>query len=172
MDLPHAPVSGIIVQEHFNDLVISTYGRGFFILDDIGPLQQLTPEVLASASHLFVPRAAYRFRSITAPSSTYDDPTTGEDPEYGASLNYFLKAPAAKAPTLAILDAQGRTVRTLTGTNTAGINRVAWDLRDTPGAETRLLTLRRSRTCSRSFGFCFMGHLRVPKSDFRACAFF
>ena len=140
MDLPHAPVSGIIVQEHFNDLVISTYGRGFFILDDIGPLQQLTPEVLASASHLFVPRAAYRFRTITAPSSTYDDPTTGEDPEYGASLNYFLKAPAAKAPTLAILDAQGRTVRTLTGTNRAGINRVSWDLRDTPGAETRLLT--------------------------------
>lgn len=139
-DLPHAPVSGIIVQEHFNDLVISTYGRGFFILDDLGPLQQLTPDVLASASHLFVPRAAYRFRTITAPSSTYDDPTTGEDPEYGASLNYYLKAPAAKAPTLAILDAQGRTIRALTGTNTAGINRVAWDLRDTPGEETRLLT--------------------------------
>ena len=47
-DLPHAPVSGIVVQEHFNDLVISTYGRGFWILDDITPLQQLTPQVLAS----------------------------------------------------------------------------------------------------------------------------
>ena len=34
-DLPHAPVSGIVVQEHFNDLVISTYGRGFWIMDDI-----------------------------------------------------------------------------------------------------------------------------------------
>jgi len=140
MDLPHAPVSGIIVQEHFNDLVISTYGRGFFILDDLGPLQQMTPEVLASASHFFVPRAAYRFRPITAPSTSYDDPTQGEDPEYGASLNYYLKVPAAKAPTLTISDAQGRMVRTLTGTNVAGINRVAWDLRDTPGAETRLLT--------------------------------
>ena len=32
-DLPHAPVSGIVVQEHFDDLVISTYGRGFWILD-------------------------------------------------------------------------------------------------------------------------------------------
>ncbi len=139
-DLPHAPVSGIIIQEHFNDLVISTYGRGFYILDDLAPIQQMTPEVMASAAHLFAPRAAYRFRTITAPSSGYDDPTTGEDPAYGASINYFLKTAAEKAPVLTILDAQGRTVRTLTGTNRAGINRVAWDLRDEPGAETRLLT--------------------------------
>lgn len=139
-DLPHAPVSGIVVQEHFNDLVISTYGRGFFILDDIGPLQQLTPEVTNSAAHLFTLRAAYRFRPITNPSSSYDDPTTGEDPEYGASINYWLKAPAAQAPVITILDAQGRTVRTLRGTNRAGINRVAWDLRDEPSTETRLYT--------------------------------
>lgn len=139
-DLPQAPVSGIVVQEHFNDLVISTYGRGFYILDDLAPIQQLTSEVMASASHLFVPRAAYRFRTITSPSSSYDDPTTGEDPQPGASINYFLKGPAATAPKISILDAQGRTVRTLTGTNVAGINRIAWDLRDEPGAETRLLT--------------------------------
>jgi NAD(P)-dependent dehydrogenase (short-subunit alcohol dehydrogenase family) len=37
-NLPHAPVSGIVVQERFNDLVISTYGRGFWIMDDITPL--------------------------------------------------------------------------------------------------------------------------------------
>ena len=40
-NLPHAPVYWITVQEHFNDLVIATYGRGFWILDDITPLQQL-----------------------------------------------------------------------------------------------------------------------------------
>jgi photosystem II stability/assembly factor-like uncharacterized protein len=139
-DLPQAPVSGIVVQEHFNDLVISTYGRGFFILDDLGPLQQLTPEVMNSASHFFAPRAAYRFRTITAPATSYDDPTTGEDPAYGASLNYWLKAPAPQAPKITIVDANGRTVRTLTGTNKAGINRVAWDLRDEPSLETRLYT--------------------------------
>ena len=139
-DLPHAPVSGIVVQEHFNDLVISTYGRGFYILDDIGPLQQLTPDVMNAAAHLFTPRAAYRFRTITAPSASYDDPTTGEDPAYGASLNYWLKSPAAQAPKITIADAQGRVVRTLTGTNKAGINRVMWDLRDEPSVETRLYT--------------------------------
>ena len=139
-DLPQAPVSGIVVQPHFNDLVISTYGRGFYVLDDVGPLQQMTPEVLASSAHLFTPRAAYRFRFITSPSTTYDDPTTGEDPQYGATLNYYLKAPAAQAPVLTILDAQGKTMRQITGTNVAGINRVTWDLRDEPGTEVRLRT--------------------------------
>ncbi len=116
-NLPAAPVSGIQVQEHFNDLVISTYGRGFFILDDLSALQQLTPEVQNAASHLFVPRAAYRFRTVTAPSRTYDDPTEGDDPDYGASLNYWLKAPAATAPSLTIADAQGRVIRRLRGSN-------------------------------------------------------
>jgi hypothetical protein len=139
-DLPHAPVSGIVVQEHFNDLVISTYGRGFWILDDLAPLQQLTPEVAASAAHLFPPRPAYRFRTITPLSTTYDDPTTGEDPEYGASINYWLSAPAESAPTLTILDGSGEVVRTLRGTNLAGINRIHWDLQDEPSTETWLLT--------------------------------
>jgi photosystem II stability/assembly factor-like uncharacterized protein len=69
-DLPHAPVSGIVVQEHFDDLVISTYGRGFWIMDDVGVLRATTPAVLAKTAHLYAPRAAYRFRPITAPSTT------------------------------------------------------------------------------------------------------
>lgn len=139
-DLPHAPVSGIVTQEHFSDLVISTYGRGFWILDDITPLRQLTADVVASPSHLFALRAAYRFRPITAPSTTYDDPTTGENPRYGASINYYLKAPSAGRVAVAILDAQGQVVRNLTGTNVAGVNRVYWDLRYEPTAEVRLRT--------------------------------
>jgi photosystem II stability/assembly factor-like uncharacterized protein len=139
-DLPHAPVSGIVVQEPFNDLVISTYGRGFWILDDVGPIQQLTPEVTASDAHLFTPRNAYRFRSITPLSTTYDDPTTGEDPRYGAYLAYWLKAPAKAAPTVTILDASGRAVRTLRGTNQAGVNRLVWDLEDERSPQARLLT--------------------------------
>jgi photosystem II stability/assembly factor-like uncharacterized protein len=139
-NLPHAPVSGIVVQEHFNDLVISTYGRGFWIMDDITPLQQLADSVLGRAVHLFDPRPAYRFRPITAPSTTYDDPTVGTDPEYGASLNYYLRAPARTAPSLAILDGTGQVIRTLTGSNATGINRVTWDLRGSLSDEVRLLT--------------------------------
>jgi photosystem II stability/assembly factor-like uncharacterized protein len=44
--LPHAPVHWLTVQEQFSDLVVATYGRGFWILDDISPLRTLTPEAL------------------------------------------------------------------------------------------------------------------------------
>ena len=80
LGMPHAPVYGLVIQEHFNDLVVATYGRGFYILDDLSPLQKLTPEVTASAATLFAPRAAYRFRDIEANVSPNDDPTAGHEP--------------------------------------------------------------------------------------------
>jgi hypothetical protein len=128
------------VQEHFNDLVISTYGRGFWIMDDIGPLQQMTPQVLAADAHLFRQQPAYRFRLITAPSTPYDDPTVGENPEYGASINYYLKTATSGPVTLTILDSRGEVVRTLTGAGRAGLNRVYWDLRGEPSDPIRMRT--------------------------------
>ena len=38
--LPHAPVSWVVVQKQFHDVVISTYGRGLYVLDDVTPLEQ------------------------------------------------------------------------------------------------------------------------------------
>ena len=89
-NLPHAPVYWLTIQEHFNDLVVSTYGRGFWILDDITPLQQMTDEVLASLGHLFQPRPAYRFRNKEGRVSQPEDPGAGQNPDYGASIHYFL----------------------------------------------------------------------------------
>ncbi len=147
-NLPHAPVSGMVVQEHFGDLVVGTYGRGFWILDDLTPLRQLTPEVMATSAHLFAPRDAYRFRPITPPSVPYSDPTEGRDPEYGASINYWLAESAvaaaergeAERPTVEIVDGAGEVVRTLRGTNRAGVNRIHWNLRDESNGPIRLLT--------------------------------
>jgi hypothetical protein len=133
MNLPHAPVYGIAVQERFHDLVIATYGRGFWILDDLTPLQQLTPQVLAESAHLFPARPAYRFRQITNDSVIREDEVAaGDDPPYGASINYYLKTPASGKVTITILDQQGQSVRTLEGTNNVGINRIHWDLRYEP----------------------------------------
>ncbi len=139
-DLPHAPVSGIVVQEHFNDLVISTYGRGFWIMDDITPLRALTPEVLGADAHLFPLRPAYRFRGITAPSTPYDDPTVGENPQYGASINYYLKQAVPAGGTLSISNGRGEVVRTMNVPGGAGVNRVHWDLRQTPSKQVQLRT--------------------------------
>ena len=139
-NLPHAPVYWLAIQEHFNDLVVSTYGRGFWILDDLGPLQQLTPQVLDSQAHLFTPRPAYRFRAITLNYSSTTDPTAGQNPPYGASISYYLKAAPSGDVTLRILDSAGQLVRTLRGTKQAGINRVSWDLRGEQSKEIRLRT--------------------------------
>jgi photosystem II stability/assembly factor-like uncharacterized protein len=132
MNLPHAPVYWLVVQEHFNDLVIATYGRGFWILDDVTPLRELTPQVLNADAHLFPPRPAYRFRAITSEAGSPEDPTVGQNAPYGASINYYLKAAPTGNVTLTIADAKGQVVRTLAPPRAAGLNRVYWDLRDTP----------------------------------------
>jgi photosystem II stability/assembly factor-like uncharacterized protein len=127
-NLPHAPVHDITVQEHFNDLVIATYGRGFWILDDITPLQQLTTEVAAKGAHLFAPRPAYRFRGAEAPMFAWYDPVAGSNPPYGASINYWLKS-KQDSVSIALLDASGKEVRVIKDApKAAGINRVTWNL--------------------------------------------
>jgi photosystem II stability/assembly factor-like uncharacterized protein len=139
-NMPHAPVYWITVQEHFNDLVIATYGRGFWILDDITPLQHMTQQIAGSDVHLFPPRSTYRVREITAPASMANDPTSGDDPPYGASINYFLKSAPAGDVTISILDQQGQVVRRLNGSNAQGLNRIHWDLRYEPTREVRART--------------------------------
>ena len=139
-NLPPAPMYWITVQEHFNDLVIGTYGRGLWIVDDITPLQQLTPEVAATDAYLFEPRDAYRFQTVTSPMAMFNDPSAGTNPPYGASLNYWLKDAPDGDVTLRITSAAGDTVRTLTGTKHIGINRVMWDLKDEPSTKIVLRT--------------------------------
>jgi photosystem II stability/assembly factor-like uncharacterized protein len=149
-NLPHAPVHWLAIQEHFNDLVVGTYGRGFWIMDDITPLQQWTHEVTGSDVHLFSPRPAYRFRNVAGPQGTPDDPCAGQNPSYGASISYFLKSEPKGDVVVTILDDKGQTVRTLKTEKPedlepdgirnqrikpfkvpkqAGINRIWWDLR-------------------------------------------
>jgi photosystem II stability/assembly factor-like uncharacterized protein len=140
-NLPHAPVYWLVVQENFNDLVIATYGRGFWILDDLGPLQQLNSAVRDHNAFLFAPRPAYRFRNSAVPVAVDYDPTAGQNPPYGAAISYYLKTAPSGDVKLRIEDGQGQTVRTLTGTKTAGINRVTWDLR---GEQTKEVRLRMS----------------------------
>src|SRR5579864_8677709 len=138
--LPHAPVYWIAVQERFHDLALATYGRGFWILDDISPLQQMTPEVRASDAHLFAPRDAYRFRNVAEPASVTYDPTAGHNPPFGAVINYYLKSATKDNVKIEIADASGKTVRTFDGTKNAGVNRVWWDMRFDPGKPFHLRT--------------------------------
>ena len=139
-NLPHAPVHWLVVQEHFNDLVVGTYGRGFWILDDITAFQKLTPEIMKSDVHLFAPRAAYRFRTISEVMGAPDDPSLGQNPPEGACINYFLKEASEKDVKVVILDEDGQQIRTLKGSKKAGINRIWWNLRDELSKDVKLRT--------------------------------
>ncbi|MFQ5537594.1 MAG: sialidase [Gemmatimonadota bacterium] len=140
-NMPPAPIYGMVVQDHFDDLVIGTYGRGFWILDDITPLQQLSGEIRSAAAHLFRPRDAYRFQSRTSPWSMPNDMTVGQNPPYGASLNYWLSPDlAGKDVTVTIAEPSGKVVRTLHGKSEAGLNRLWWNLRDEASTPVRMRT--------------------------------
>jgi photosystem II stability/assembly factor-like uncharacterized protein len=137
-NLPASPVYWVTVQEHFNDLVIATYGRGFWILDDITPLRQMAPAVTSAPLHLFTPRFAYRMRQIEAPYFDYEDPNLGTNPPDGAVMHFWSAAASKDSATIEILDGSGAVVRTLRHTPAAGINRVWWDLTVNPTREPRL----------------------------------
>src|SRR5690349_11457033 len=139
-NLPHAPVYWLVVQEQFNDLVIATYGRGAWILDDVTPLREMTAQVLNADAHLFAPRATYRFRAITAPATPYDDPTIGENPPSGAAIDYYLKSNVNGGVRVATPDSKGQTVRTLDAPSGPGLHRIYWDLRDAPSKRVQFRT--------------------------------
>jgi len=139
-NLPHAPALWTVVQKHFNDLVVGTYGRGFWILDDLSSVQQLTDEVVASASHLFAPRDAYRFRQTVPPYARYSDPVAGTNPPYGANLDYWVGSEMEGEASIEIRNGSGEVIRTMAGPMDAGINRVWWNLRTDPSEATTLRT--------------------------------
>jgi photosystem II stability/assembly factor-like uncharacterized protein len=153
--LPHAPVYWIAVQERFHDLALATYGRGFWILDDLTALEQLTPETLKSNAYLFAPRDSYRFRGVENPEAFFYDPTAGRNPPYGAAINFYLKSKLEEKDhlRLTITDASRKTVREIechapkegAGEDEGceakpGINRFWWNLQFERGTQIKLRT--------------------------------
>src|SRR4030095_12938501 len=146
-----------------NDLVICTYGRGFWVLDDMTPLREVATkaqQIAAAPAYLFKPGDAIRARA----NSNWDQPMNLElphayNPPFGALLYYHLSKPPAGEIKLQIFDSANKLVRTITSTSppmyqrppypdywlmpsseralstNTGTNRINWDLRydDPPG---------------------------------------
>jgi photosystem II stability/assembly factor-like uncharacterized protein len=138
-NMPPAPVYWLTVQQRFDDLVIATYGRGDFILDDLGALRGFDKAQAAGAVQLFTPRPAYRFRQREdTPLSEPGTRVVGQNPPYGADINFYLPTADAGA-TVTIAGSDGKTIRTLDVKARAGLNRVWWDLRGENGKMPHLL---------------------------------
>jgi len=138
-DLPAAPVYGLAVQSHADDLVVGTYGRGVWILDDISPLREMSADAMGAPVHLFDPGFAYRFRTQGSHSGTPSH-MTSENPPYGISLDYWLSSTPEAPAQITLLSPAGDTVRTLSDEGHSGLNRVWWDLRHEPALEATLRT--------------------------------
>ncbi len=108
LNLPVCPVYDLAI--HGSDLIAATHGRSFWILDDITPLRQMTPQIAAAPAHLFEPRPAYRLRGWRSPKHVVG---VGKNPPAGAILDYTLAAAPKKgeAVTLQIFDSRGNLVR-------------------------------------------------------------
>lgn len=92
-NLPVIPVRDLAIQARENDLVLATFGRGFYVLDDYTPLRLFTPEVSKKDAHVFPLKKATIFypdsgRSRGTQGEQY---WMGENPPYGAAITYWLK---------------------------------------------------------------------------------
>ena len=133
-NLPTARVDDILVHPRDSDLIVATHARGVWILDDITALQQMTPAVTAADATLFDVRPAVAWLNDQQAGEYTGGQKyfAGENPQRGASINYYLKGAASGDVKVTIADVNGRTLRTIDAPKTAGLNRVMWNLTAAP----------------------------------------
>ncbi len=143
-NLPTASVQDLVVKD--DDLAAATFGRAFWILDDLTPLRQISADVASSDVHLYKPAVAYRGPWRNRGGGFIARGAVGQNPPNGVIIDYYLKTATNDEVKLDILDEQGKTIRTFSSsakTETteageqpsspplpaaAGMNRFAWDM--------------------------------------------
>ena len=126
--LPTTPVHDLQIHPRDGELIAGTHGRAIWIVD-IHALEQVTPAVLAKATHLFAPKTAFEYGE--GPINGGDNGHKlfeGQSPAFGADITYRL-AQAATGVKVVVQDAVGDTVFSQNAGGAAGINRVSWNLR-------------------------------------------
>jgi hypothetical protein len=144
LNLPVVPVTDLMIHE--NDLIAATAGRAFWILDDLGAIQQSKGSITDSKVKLFSPKPAYHYSGSSM--SDNGDGAFGKNPLQGVVLDYYLPEKAdTNLLKLEIVDANNKVVKTFTNKKDdnykpypggpapatlipaqKGLNRFAWDL--------------------------------------------
>lgn len=131
--LPSVAVRDLCIQARESDLVIATHGRGIYIVDDISPLRQLTPQTLESPVAFFETRPAFIREPDSEQSFPGSDEYVGDTPNEVAFITYYLKERHLIGDfKIEIYDAADKLVATLPGGRRKGINRVEWAFRLKP----------------------------------------
>lgn len=140
LNLPIVPITDLAVKD--NDLIAATQGRGYWILDDLTVLRQLSQEVKQANQFLYQPNPAY---NILVDNYGYDARFMGQNPPNGVVVHYYLpqKPDTNYVVNLSFLDENGQLIRQFsTKVNEkkpselksqlkaqAGANRFVWDMR-------------------------------------------
>jgi len=132
LNLPSTSIRDMVfhTDDHMNDLVIGTYGRGFWVLDDMSPLREIAAkaaQIAAAPAYLFKPGDAIRARA----NSNWDQPMGVElphapNPPFGAIIYYHLSQPPKGEVKLQVYDAAGSLARTISSIPPAPVGRVAY----------------------------------------------
>lgn len=117
LTMPPTSIRDLVIKD--DDLVLGTHGRGFWILDDITPLRQLTNETAKQSTILYKPQTATRVRwSIYPDTPLPQEESSGENPPDGAVIDYYLANNASGEVTLEIANAMGTVVRKFSSNDT------------------------------------------------------
>jgi hypothetical protein len=143
--MPTVATHDLVIHPRDGDLIAATHGRGFYVLDDITPLQQWNDQVAAAPAHLFEQRIATLWNDQSrggarghllwaAPNPPYivPPPPGGEVRgrlQSGALLSYYLRSATAEGGKLEILEPASGRKRTLGLAQQPGVQRALWDLR-------------------------------------------
>jgi photosystem II stability/assembly factor-like uncharacterized protein len=133
--IPTIQARDIAIHAREKDLVVATFGRGIFILDDYTPLREMTAQALAGDARLFALRDAYQFNELTQHRAAWGNVAT-PNPPFGAVFTYHLRGalPSGERLVLSIRNEAGREIAHLPLPAETGVRRVAWNLREIPAA--------------------------------------
>ena len=131
--LPAVPVDDILVHPRTRDLLIATHGRSLYILDDIGPLERLTPEVMTHPAFLFPLSPASGFEPLPGwvEWGGSGGVFRGANPPGGARIDVWVREFTGEPLTISIKGPTGAAVASFSGPALPGFNRLVWDLKPT-----------------------------------------
>jgi photosystem II stability/assembly factor-like uncharacterized protein len=130
--MPTVAFHDLVIHPRDYDLVAGTHGRSIWIIDDITPLQQITPEILSKDVHLFENRTATRWQSISLGRQQTFFKFRGENPQSGAFIHFYLKSVPEGKVTMKIQDLENSRQATVIVNPKPGLNKVRWDMRFPP----------------------------------------
>ena len=123
-NLPTVRVDDILIHPRDGDLIVATHGRSVWIADDITPLQQLSPSILAQDAALLDVRPAVAWLNDQQAGQHVGGQRifVGENAPRGTAIHYYLKTAMGDVK-ITITDVNGRVIRNLDGSKNAGLNR-------------------------------------------------